>query len=175
MNCLAAWTLASGGIDRRWVATWIADSEVERKVLEHYADAAGIRLVQTREDDDRPDEYRPDADASVLARVLSTWTGLQGDKDRTVRFPRYLRFAPDDIGRDFCRVYVAQRGVERDGSGVRQPFRQIAATRSEAFREDLLGQLRRVVKDADAVRGDSWPVRIYEPAKSELAGYPEID
>lgn len=55
--------------------------------------AAGIRLVRTREDDNRPDEYRPAEDASVLGRVLSMWTGLQGDKDRTVRFSRYVRFA----------------------------------------------------------------------------------
>jgi hypothetical protein len=88
------------------------------------------------------------------------------------RFPRYVRFAPEEVARDFCRVYVAQRGVERDHG---REFIQIAATRSEAFREDLLAQLRRVVDDPDAVRGDSWPVRVYEPAKSQLAGYPEID
>jgi hypothetical protein len=174
LNCLAAWLLSSGGIDKRGVATWIADTGGERDALEHYADVAGIRLVRTREDDDRPDEYRPDADASVLGRVLSTWTGLRGDKDRTVRFPRYVSFAPDAVARDFCRVYVAQRGIEGGGDS-REPFRQVVATRSEAFREDLLAQLRRVVDDPDAVRGDSWPVRIYEPAKSELAGYPELD
>jgi hypothetical protein len=176
LNCLAAWLLSSGSIDRHSVATWIADTDAERQALEHYADAAGIRLVRTREDDDRPDEYRPDADASVLGRVLSTWTGLQGDKDRTVRFPRYVRFAPEEVARDFCRVYVAQRGTDGgDDAQRRRPFRQIMAIRSEAFREDLLGQLRRVVDEPGAVRGDSWPVRIYEPAKSELAGYPDLD
>lgn len=176
MNCLGAWTLTSGSIDTDWwVPQWVADTDAERAALERYADAAGIRLVRTREDDDRADEFRPDEDASVFGRVLSTWTGLQGDKDRTVRFPRYVRFAPDDIARDFCRVYVAQRGVDRDGDGVRRPFLQIAATRSAAFREDLLAQLRRVVDEPDAVRGDSWPVRIYEPAKSQLAGYPELE
>jgi hypothetical protein len=174
LNCLAAWLLSSGGIDRRSVATWIADTENERKALERYANAAGIRLVPTRDDDDRPDEYRPAEDASVLGRVLSTWTGLKGDKDRTVRFPRYVRFAPDEVAQDFLRVYVAQRGIERGGDR-REPFRQIAATRSEAFREDLLSQLRRVVDEPDAVRGDSWPIRIYEPAKSELAGYPMLE
>jgi hypothetical protein len=172
LNCLAAWLLSSGSIDDHSVATWIADTDAEREALEHYADAAGIELVRTRDDDDRPDEYRPAEDASVLGRVLSTWTGLQGDKDRTVRFPRYVRFAPDEIARDFCRVYVAQRGTERERG---REFVQIMAIRSEAFREDLLAQLRRVVDERDAVRGDSWPVRIYEPAKSQLAGYPELD
>mgnify|MGYP000321381374 CR=1 FL=1 len=175
LNCLAAWLLSSGSIDSHSVVTWIADTEAEREALEHYADAAGIGLVRTREDDDRPAEYRPDANASVLGRVLSTWTGLQGDKDRTVRFPRYVRFAPDEVARDFCRVYVAQRGTERGADTQRRrPFRQIMAIRSDAFREDLLAQLRRVVDDPDAVRGDSWPVRIYEPAKSQLAGYPDL-
>jgi hypothetical protein len=173
LNCLAAWTLTSGSIDTDWwVPQWVADTEVEREALERYAEAGGIRLVRTREDDDRPDEYRPDADASVLGRVLSTWTGLQGDKDRTVRFPRYVRFAPDEVARDFCRVYVAQRGVEREHGRL---FTQIAATRSDAFRVNLLHQLRRVVDDPDSVRGESWPLRIYEPAKSQLAGYPGFD
>jgi hypothetical protein len=134
--------------------------------------AAGIRLVRTREDDNRPDEYRPAEDASVLGRVLSTWTGLQGDKDRTVRFPRYVRFASKEVVRDFCRVYVAQRGVKREHA---REFVQIAATRSEAFRRDLLDQLRRVVDDPELVRGESWPVRIYQPARSQLAGYPDLD
>jgi hypothetical protein len=179
LNCLAAWTLSSGGINDNWVPQWVAPSDDESDVLDRYATAVGVSLVQTRPDDTttpdgtrRAAEYRPEDDASVLGRVLSTWTGLQGDKDRTVRFPRYVRFAPDEIARDFCRVYVAQRGIEREHG---RPFRQIAATRSEAFREDLLAQLRRVVDEPDAVRGESWPIRIYEPAKSALAGYPDLD
>lgn len=176
LNGLAAWLLSSGGINDNWVPQWVADTDDEQEALERYADAAGIRLVRTREDDDRPDEYRPAEDASVLGRVLSTWTGLRGDKDRTVRFPRYVRFAPDDIARDFCRIYVAQRGIEGGGDDQRRrPFRQIMAIRSDAFREDLLSQLRRVVDDPDSVRGESWPVRIYEPARSQLAGYPNLD
>jgi hypothetical protein len=181
LNCLAAWTLSSGGINNHWVPQWVADTDAEREALERYAAAVGVSVTQTRPDDTttpdgtrRAAEYRPDEDASVLGRVLATWTGLQGDKDRTVRFPRYVRFAPEEVARDFCRVYVAQRGIERGGDR-REPFRQVSATRSEAFREDLLAQLRRVVDDPDSVRGDSWPVRIYDPAKSELAGYPELD
>jgi hypothetical protein len=179
LNCLAAWTLSSGGINDRWVPQWVADTGAEFNALERYAEAVGVSLIQTRTDDTttpdgtrRAAEYRPNTDASVLGRVLSTWTGLQGDKDRTVRFPRYVRFAPDEVARDFCRVYVAQRGIEREHG---RPFIQIAATRSEAFRRDLLAQIRRVVDEPDAVRGDSWPVRIYEPAKSQLAGYPELN
>jgi hypothetical protein len=178
LNCLSAWTLSSGGINENWVPQWVAETDAEYAALEPYMEALGVSLTQTRPDDTttpdgtrRAAEHRPDADASVLGRVLSTWTGLQGDKDHTVQFPRYVRFAPDEIAREFCRVYVAQRGVEREHG---KEFIQIAATRSEAFRRDLLGQLRRVVDHPGSVRGDSWPVRIYEPAKSQLAGYPDL-
>jgi hypothetical protein len=181
LNCLAAWTLSSGAINDHWVPQWVADSPEERKALESHTAAAGISLEQNRPDDTmtpdgtrRAAEYRPTKDASVLGRVLSTWTGLQGDKDRTVRFPRYVGFAPDEVSPDFCRVYVAQRGVKRDEK-ERRPFRQLMADRSEAFRKDLLSQLRRVVDDPDAVRGESWPGRIYEPARLQLAGDPDFE
>jgi hypothetical protein len=176
LNCLAAWTLSSGGIDGHWVPQWVAPSEAEYVALEEYASAVGVSLVQTRpegtttpEGTRRAAEYRPDKDASVLGRVLSTWTGLQGDKDHTVRFPQYVRFAPDEVARDFCRVYVAQRGVEREHGS---DFTQISATRSERFRRDLLDQLRRVVDEPDAVRGESGPCGFTSPRNRSQLGIP---
>lgn len=51
LNCLAAWLLSSGGIDKREVATWIADSDTELAALESYADA-----LESVVEDDIPED-----------------------------------------------------------------------------------------------------------------------
>ena len=172
LNCLAAWVLSSGSIDDRWVPTFITAADREEiETLRRIAHTAGVPLTTTREDEDRPIEWRPDRDASALGRVLYTWLGVRGDKSKhAVRFPDYVRYAPDHIARDFARVYVQQRGTLREDRGK---FVQLAATRSDRFRADLASTLARAVSEPDAIRASAWPIRIYEPALSELRQYPE--
>lgn len=174
LNCLASWLLSSGSIDDRWVSKFVTDNDQhEIDTLRRYARAADVELELTRPDDEsRPMEWQPTANASVLGRVLYTWTGLRGYKTaELVRFPEYPQFAPQNIVKDFLRIYIRQRGVNRTDKGE---FIQITAKRSDAFRDSLAEYLERVVSDTDAIRATAWPLRIYEPALSELKGYPEL-
>ena len=129
-----------------------------------------VRLQSLREDDGRPLEWRLTEDASVLGRVLYTWTGVRGDKSESAAvFPRYIQFAPVWVARAFCQICVQQRGMYRDDRGE---FIQITAKRSDRLRQQLADTVRRVVSDPDAIRATSWPLRIYEPPLSELREYP---
>lgn len=168
LNRLAAWQLSSGSIDDRWVPTFITnDDRDEISRLHDIGRGAGVDLELTRRDDDtRPMEWRPTNDGAVLGRVLYTWTGVRGYKTSdVVQFPRYPRLAPHHIVKRFVQVYVQQRGVYRTDKGE---FIQIAEHRSDRYRDALTDCIRRVTSDTDAVRATSWPIRIYEPALSEL-------
>lgn len=174
INCLAAWLLSSGSIDDRWVPKFVTDDDRgEINALQQYARSLDVGLELTRPDDEsRPMEWEPTADATILGRVLHTWTGVRGDKaSELVRFPEYLQFAPHHIVKHFVRIYIRQRGVHRTDTGE---FIQIAVDRTDAFREALAACLGRVVSDTGSIRDTSWPIRIYEPAMSELQGYPEL-
>lgn len=174
LNCLAAWILSSGGINENFVPTFVTGSEEEYEALRGYAATAGIRLDQTREpDDDRPPEWRPSTDASVLGRVLYTLLEVKGDKSREkVGFPEYLNEVPKPVLEDFLQVYVQQRGVYRDDRGE---FIQIVTERTDGFRRALKSRLQSVVNDPDEIRGDDWPIRIYGDAIETLHQYPEIE
>lgn len=174
LNCLAAWLLSSGSIDNRWVPKFVTDDDQDEiNALQRYARAIDTALELTRRDDaSRPMEWEPTSDAAVLGRVLHTWTGVRGYKtSELVRFPQYLQFSPHHIVKHFVRIYIRQRGVHRTDNGE---FIQIAVERTDAFRESLAACLERVVSDTDSIRAERWPVRIYEPAISELQGYPSI-
>lgn len=174
LNCLAAWVLSSGGINERFVPTFVTGPDKEYEALNGYASLAGIRLDRTRNSDgERPPEWRPSTDASVLGRVLYTWTGIKGDKSCEVtKFPEYLNRAPDHIVRSFVQVYVQQRGVYRDDRGE---YIQIIVERTDGFRRILKSYLQSVVDNPDEIKGERWPIRIYGDAMSSLRQYPEID
>jgi hypothetical protein len=174
LNCLAAWVLSSGGINENWVPTFVTDDDRAAEHLRSYAESANVWLEQIREpDDDRPNEWRPKENASVLGRVLYTWTDIKGDKrENETTFPTYLRDAPDHIALSFAQVYVQQRGVFRDDRGE---YVQINVTRDESFFRALKACLQRVVDDEDNIRGDDWPLRIYGDAIETLRQYPEIE
>ena len=133
LNCLAAWILSSGGINENFVPTFVAEPGDEYESLSDYASSAGVRLERTREsDEDRPPEWLPRSNASVLGRLIYTWIGVKGDKSRDkVEFPVYLQEAPDTIVRDFVQIYVQQRGVYRDDRGE---YIQISVNRTDSFR-----------------------------------------
>jgi hypothetical protein len=153
LDQLAAWLFASGSINDAWVPLFVADTEMEIERLRSAAQDAGVSLTSTREDEDRPLEWRPRRDGSVLGRVLHTWIGVRGDKSsKTMQFPRYPQYARRDIARDFIRIYVNLRAVERDDRPDERI--QIMEDRSDAYRRDLVALLERVV-DSGAVRGDS--------------------
>lgn len=173
LNCLAAWVLSSGGINERFVPTFVTDSDSEYKQLRDYAASAGIRLKRTRDPDgERPPEWRPSSDASVLGRVLYTWTGIKGDKSReATKFPEYLNDVPEPILRSYLQVYAQQRGVYRDDRGE---YIQIIAERTDGFRRVLKSHLQSVVENPEEVKGDGWPIRIYGDAMKSLRQYPKI-
>lgn len=173
LNCLAAWILSSGSINDNWVPLFVTDDDRDEiEALRSYAQIAGVRLESTRTDDDRPLEWRPTEDASVLGRVIHTWTDVRGYKNELQsRFPEYPQYAPHHITKAFCQVYVQQRGTDTHPS---PGFIQIKATRNEQFRLDLIDCLERVVSDPDLISGDAWPIRVHDPAGSQLAHYPAI-
>jgi hypothetical protein len=166
LNQLAAWLLASGSINDVWVPLFVADTDAEIERLRSAAQDAGVALTATREAEDRPLEWRPRSDASVLGRILHTWTGVKGDKSsKTMQFPRYPQYARRDIARDFTRIYVNLRAVKRND---RPDTRiQLMEDRSEAYRRDLVALLERVI-DSDAIRGGSWPVYVVGDTVDEL-------
>jgi hypothetical protein len=173
LNCLAAWILSSGGINDSFVPAFVAELSDEYETLSDYAHSAGIRLQRTREsDEERPPEWVPRSDASVLGRVLYTWIGIKGDKSRDkVDFPAYLREAPEFIVQDFLQVYVQQRGVYRDDRGGSI---QLSANRTDSFRQALKSRLQTAVVDESEIRGEAWPLRICGSAMETLGQYPNI-
>lgn len=173
LNCLAAWIISSGSINKNWVPTFVADDDRAATALRRYASSANARLQKLRaRDEHRATEWRPRNNASVLGRVLYTWTGIKGDKQKKeVSFPEYLGDAPDHITRAFAQIYVQQRGVYRDDRGE---FVQISVTRNESFFRALKACLQRLVENEDDIRGDGWPLRIYGDAIETLRQYPEI-
>lgn len=173
LNCLAAWILSSGAINVQWVPTFVADTDDERAALHHYASRAGVGLKRTRSSEtDRPPEWRPTTDGTVLGRVIYTWTGIKGSKNpESVDFPPYLETAPDHVVLAFLKVYVQQRGSPRPD---RNGEIQVNAKRSEVFKTELKRTLRRFIDDPDDVRGESWPLRIRGQAAETLRQYPEI-
>jgi len=119
LNCLAAWIISSGSINENWVPTFVTDDDRAATALQRYGSSANVRLKELRaKDEHRATEWRPRENASVLGRVLYTWTGIKGDKkENEVSFPEYLRDAPDHITRGFAQIYVQQRGVYRNDRG----------------------------------------------------------
>jgi hypothetical protein len=174
LNCLAAWIVSSGGINDNFVPAFVAGFSDEYETLSDYAHSAGIRLQRTREsDEDRPPEWIPRSDASVLGRVLYTWIGIKGNKSRDrVEFPAYLREAPEFIVQDFLRVYVQQRGVYRDDRGGSI---QLSANRTDSFRRSLKSRLQDTVDAESDIRGEAWPLRICGTAMETLGQYPNIE
>lgn len=149
-----------------------SDDRDEIQALRSYARAADIQLESTGTDDNRPLEWRPTEDASILGRVLHTWTGVKGVKTKfESRFPHYPQYAPHHVTLEFCKVYVQQRGSDAHHF---PNFTQLKAERNALFRESIIESLQRVVSDPDLVTGDEWPTRVHEPAVSELDGYPDI-
>jgi len=173
LNCLAAWTLSSGGINDNWAPTFVTDSEAAYRTLRGYASLADLRIERTREpEDERPSEWRPKPDASVLGRVLYTLLGVKGYKSRDeVSFPTYLDEAPEHIVLAFARVYVQQRGTPRED---RNGEIQLMADRSDGFWRALKRTLQQVVENPDDIRGDAWPLRVRGDAIETLRQYPEI-
>ena len=117
-------------------------------------------------------ERKPREDASVLGRVLHTWTGVAGDKQPNLtRFPTFPEYAPAWVARPVARTYVALRGVDRsDKSGRRV---QIQEDRSAQFRERVISLLERV-GSPHTVRGDSWPIYVVDETAESLYELPEV-
>jgi len=165
LNALAAWLCSSGSINDNWVPTFVVNSDAEVELLKAAARAANVWLIETRDDPDCSPEWQPLEDASVLGRVLYTWTDVQGFKKAdVVQFPQYLSFAPEKVARDFCRLYARQRATVRDD---RDGALQIQKARSEHYRRQFISVLSRVI-DADGIRGDTWPIHIRGDAVDEL-------
>ncbi|WP_336135550.1 hypothetical protein [Natronomonas amylolytica] len=177
LNRLAAWLLASGSVSHQTrVPDFVVETSAQEDRLLGYFETFDLRpRVVTR--DGKPDEWIPRSDASILGRVLQTWTGLDGDKTSLdTRFPEYLQYAPVGIARGFAETYVSLRATVRTDRGDRL---QIQAERSEYFRQQLIELLSRVV-DPDEIRGDSWPVYLVDDAafqlfNPDLAGYEADD
>lgn len=168
LNQLAGWLLASGSINDNWVPLFVADTDTEIEQLQDAFDLGGVAPMETRNDPDRPREWRPTTDASVLGRVLHTWSGVRGDKSQTVmQFPRYPAFAPIGIAREFATIYVNLRGTHREDRST--PLLQLQERRSDAYREAFVDLLKRVVSDSDDVRGNSWPILLRGDAVEELS------
>jgi len=84
---------------------------------------AGCKLVESNSGN--VEEFRAERDASVLGRVLVALGAPRGPKAKTVdRLPSYLDDAPDEICREFVRVYVANRGVRIEDKGLVQIIEQ---------------------------------------------------
>jgi len=115
LNILCAWIYAGGSIDQeRYVPLFTANSDTEL-LLTRAADAAGIKLVESRSDESgRADEYRPAKHAPVLGRFLTALGAPAGSKnaDTTVVLPRYLSEASETVRREFVSVYLNHRAAE---------------------------------------------------------------
>jgi hypothetical protein len=175
LNILAAWICASGSIDQAWVPRFIVSEEQDEQALLTTFAALDIDPVAVHTDDtEQTTNYKPQQDASVLGRILFTWTGIRGYKNEDeTRFPRYPQMAPESICRAFAQVYVQHRGTMQNHSATNR-YVQIQSTRSDGYRQNLAEILQQVVSDPTAVRATGWPVRIYESALSELRQWPAI-
>jgi hypothetical protein len=162
---LAAWLLASGSVSHdTHVPSFIVATPAQDDRLVGYFETVGLRPRIERRSG-KPDEWIPRSDASVLGRVLQTWTGLDGDKSPLeTRFPEFVQYAPVGIARQFAETYVSLRGVVRED---RDGWVQLQADRTARYREALVALLERLV-DADDVRGDSWPVYLRPDAVERL-------
>jgi hypothetical protein len=167
LNRLAAWACASGSIDDRFAPYFVVDPEFQ-DIFEDAVSKLGVRMRRTREDESKPPEWTPRKPQTVLGRVIHTWTGLRGDKSATTtRFPRYLRFAPDDVAESFARTYVSLRAS--DIPQYAQPNSRIQEIRSDDYRRDLVELLERVVDDPSEIRGRKYPIDVVGDAATRLS------
>lgn len=83
-------------------------------------------------DDGTVEEIRSSNDGIVLVRVLGILGAPIGKKaDQELTLPDYLEDAPDEIRRDFLRVYIGERAVGTGGQIV------VLEKRAHAYLEDL--------------------------------------
>jgi hypothetical protein len=166
LNRLAAWLLASGSVaDSQWAVSFVVDSPAVGERLVECFETFDLR-VRIVDREGKPPEYLPREDASVLGRVLHTWTDVGGDKSPLeTRFPRYLEYAPVGIARQFAEIYVSLRATVREDRDGRL---QLQADRSERYRRALVDLLERVAVDADDIRGTTWPVGIVGETAAQL-------
>lgn len=172
LNGLAAWICASGSIGQDWVPRFVVNTETEADLVTGLLETIGLEAV--KEDSGTSVRYRPRDEASVLGRVLHTWTGLRGYKSKPeTQFPAYPLQSPDDISLAFAQIYVQHRGTVQAADSP-WPYVQIAVDRSEAYLRDVAALLRSIIADESAFEATAWPVRIYEPALSELRQWPTL-
>ncbi len=145
LNRLVAGVFSGGSISKETFEPSFSatDSTVEdliRSDLETLG--VGCRLVHSSSGD--TEELRPDEDKYVLGRVLVALGAPAGPKAETVdRLPAYLDNAPENVRRDFVRVYFANRGVDVDG----RDFTQIMEERPEQYLDSLATLIESVVTE----------------------------
>lgn len=164
LNTLVAWVFSSGSISHRnYRPMFVVDGRAAEARLSKAFVQVGLSYQYTRRDESgRADEVVPDADASVLGRVLTVLGAPLGEKSErsAVSLPTYLATAPASVRRAFARTYVLNRGQVTPGKDTvkfreERPESYLSALRSllrDVTGESVSVSERNVILSADAAR-----------------------
>ncbi|WP_435364548.1 hypothetical protein [Haloarchaeobius sp. DYHT-AS-18] len=141
---LVAWIYSGGSISAQdYRPTFAVRSSfggpdnIDLTVLETAFDELGAEPAVVQRENGRATEVRPGSDAVLLGRLLAAAGAPVGDKNEStsITLPDWLPDVFKFHQREFCRIYLLNRAVEREG----RPNHRfcIAEERPDAYHQEL--------------------------------------
>ncbi|WP_435359520.1 hypothetical protein [Haloarchaeobius sp. DFWS5] len=140
---LVAWIYSGGSIAREHFVPTFAIRDfggpdtVDLSMLETAFDELGAEPEVVQRDEGRATEVRPAEDATLLGRLLAAAGAPVGEKNDTadITLPSWLPGVFKFHQREFCRIYLYNRAVEREkGPSHRYSIRE---ERTDAYHQEL--------------------------------------
>jgi hypothetical protein len=169
-----AWIHAGGGIaETNYRPSFTTQASDPVDLLVDALETLGVEYHTYREDvDHRGTEIVPATHGALLGRflvgVLDAPLGAKNEL-RPTDVPAWLQRSPQETKRRWARIYVAVRGVDRDGDV------QLTEQRDTHYRQSLVDFLKSVVDIPDAVRHyEDTSIYIEDPTATELSTPPDV-